>query len=172
MTVAVPINHPEAWQRVAYQAMSMLPLTLIQTGPKEFAASYEDEIRTYKVRFMQDGKGEEHEVNMLPFWENQIIRVREAFGREMTLDEAHPAKDGIIYVKSADGSPPDPAFERVMCYTLGNDPTEHHVRIQVGDTPRSIREGLKRLHPGACLKTMMFEDAEMDENDAVGDWFS
>jgi hypothetical protein len=121
---------------------------------------------------MQDGEGEEHVVNLLPFWENQIIRIREAFGREMMLDPAHPVKDEVIYVKSVDGSPPDPTFESVMSYTFGDDPTEFHARVHGGDTPARIREGLKRLHPDKNLGTMMLGDAEFENNDAVGEWFA
>jgi hypothetical protein len=93
MTIAVPINHPEAWQQVVFQAMVDSPLTLHQTGPTEFTDSYEGEIRTWKVRLVQGTEGEEHEVNMLPGWPNQIIRVREAFAREMILDDSQPEED-------------------------------------------------------------------------------
>jgi hypothetical protein len=78
-------------------------------------------------------------VNLLPFWQNQIIRIREAFGREMIPDDSQPPEAGAIFVKSADGSPPDPTFERVMTYTFGDDPTEHYVRVHGGDTPAIIR---------------------------------
>jgi hypothetical protein len=148
ITVAVPINHPEAWQQVVYQAIVDPPLSLHQTGPNEFTAFYESQIETWKVRFVQGDEGEEHDVNMLPNWQNQIIRVREAFGREMIPDDSHPAEDGVIFVKSANGSPPDPTSERVIRYTFGNDPMEYHVRIHGGDSPATIREGLKILHPG------------------------
>jgi hypothetical protein len=57
-----------------------------------------------------------------------------------------------------------------MKYTLGDDPTEYAVRIHGSDSPNSIREGLKRLHPGVSPDKMIFEDAEM--TDAVGDWWS
>jgi hypothetical protein len=77
-----------------------------------------------------------------------------------------------IYVKSADGSPPDPTFERVLLYTLGDDPTEHGVRIHKGNATADVREGLKRLHPGVNPAKMMFEGAEMAEEDDVTDWAS
>jgi hypothetical protein len=70
-----------------------------------------------------------------------MLFVNEAFGREMVLDESRPPVNGRIFVKSADGSPPDPTFERVMRYTLGDDPTEYAVRVHGGDTAESIREG-------------------------------
>jgi hypothetical protein len=78
----------------------------------------------------------------------------------------------VIFVKSVDGSPPDPTFERVMTYTFGNDPKEYRVRIHGGDSPAIIREGPKRLHPGKNLATMIFDNAEMDDGDPVGDWLS
>jgi hypothetical protein len=127
MTVQVPKLRPNCWQRLAYEALPDPPLTVNQTGPTEFTAAYQDEFRSYKVRFMKDGEGEEHVVNLLPLWENQIIRIREAFGREMVIDESFQAKGDVIYVESADGSPPDPTFERILKYTLGGDPTEYGV---------------------------------------------
>jgi hypothetical protein len=105
MTVAVPIFHPDQWQRIVHEAMPSPPLSVVQSGPKEFTACYEDEIRTWKVLFIQDGEGEDHDIRMSPQWENQIILVREAFAREMILDTAKPVKNGVIHVKSADGSP-------------------------------------------------------------------
>jgi hypothetical protein len=124
------------------------------------------------VRFVQGDEGEEHEVNMLPLWQNQIIRVREAFGREMISDDSQPLENRVIFVKSADGSPPGPSFERVMMYTFGDDPTEYHVRIHGGDTPATILEGLKTLHRGKNPETMMMDDAEMDMDNPVGEWFT
>jgi hypothetical protein len=123
------------------------------------------------VRFMKGGE-EEHVVKLLPFWENQIIKIPEAFGREMIPDPAHPNKDDVIHVKTADGSIPDPTFERVMTWTLGDDPKEYQVRVHGGETPATIRDGLRRLRPGACVGALKFENAEMDEADAVGEWFS
>jgi hypothetical protein len=35
-----------------------------------------------------------------------------------------------------------------------------------------IREGLKRLHPGKFIGLMMMGDAEFDDDDPVGDWFT
>jgi hypothetical protein len=121
---------------------------------------------------MQDGEGEEHVVNLLPLWDNQNIRIREAFGREMMLDRTRPAKDHVIYVRSVDGSPPDPTFEKVMNYTLGDDPAEYHVRVHGGETPTMIRESLKRLHPDQFLGALRDAEAEFDDGDAVRDWFS
>jgi hypothetical protein len=58
-----------------------------------------------KVRYVLGDIGEEHEIKLLPLCPNQIIRVREAFGREMIPDDSHAAEDGVIYVKAADRSP-------------------------------------------------------------------
>jgi hypothetical protein len=85
------------------------PLVVDESGPAEFTALYEDEFREIKIRFVRGTEGEEHVVNLLLRWENQIIRVRGAFGREMIPE------DGVLFVKSVDGSPPDPFFERTMC---------------------------------------------------------
>jgi hypothetical protein len=97
---------------------------------------------------------------MLPHRKDQVVRIREAFGRDMIPDDSQLAEDGVIFVKSADGSPPGPELERIMTYTFG------------GDTPTTIREGLKSLHPGKNPAEMTFEDAEMNEDDPVGDWLS
>jgi hypothetical protein len=51
-----------------------------------------------KARFIQGDMGEEHVVNGLPRWENQIIRVREAFGREMIPDEFQLPEEEVIFV--------------------------------------------------------------------------
>jgi hypothetical protein len=51
----------------------------------EFTAFYAEQITTMKVRFVQGYLGEEHEVKALPEQQDQIIRVSEAFGREMAL---------------------------------------------------------------------------------------
>jgi hypothetical protein len=163
MTVTVPRLHPEIWQRMAFEAIPDSPLTIVQTGPAEFTAYYQDEIRPMKVRYVQGDIGEEHEVKLLPHWENQQIRVRDAFGREMIPDEAHPVEDGVVCVKAADVSPPDSMYERVLSYTFGADPTEYKVRIRKDDTPESIREGLKRLHPGMMPAKMLFEGGEVEK---------
>jgi hypothetical protein len=117
MTVAVPKYHPEAWQNIAYHAIPDNPLTAVQTGPAEFTVYYEDEFGPIKVRFVQGSVGEEHVVSLLPHWENQIIRVREPFGREMIPDESQAAKDGVIFVKSANSSPRT-HFSKESCATL------------------------------------------------------
>jgi hypothetical protein len=90
----------------------------------------------------------------------------------MIPDESRPPANGRTFVESADGSPPDPTFERVMKYTLGNDPTEYAVRIHGGDTVGSIRDGLRRLHPGFSPAKIMFEDAQMDDAGSIVEWFS
>jgi hypothetical protein len=127
-------------------------------------------MRTYRVRFLADGEGEEHLVNMLPLWDNQKLRIREAFGREMILDETRQSKDDELFVKSADGSPPDPTFERILTCTLGEDLTEHHVRVHKGETTRFVKDGLKRLHSGINPAKILFEGSEMDDADAVTEW--
>jgi hypothetical protein len=90
----------------------------------------------------------------------------------MISDNSQPAEGGVIFVKSTDGSPPDPTFEMIMSYTFGHDPTEYQVRIHGEDSPATIREGLKKLDPGKNPAELMFEDAEMNDDDPVGDWIS
>jgi hypothetical protein len=90
LTAAVPTYHHELWQRLAHQAIPDSPLTLHQTDVGEFTAFYEDEMAIMKARYVQAGVGEEHEVKVLPMWEDQTIRVREAFGRDM-IPEAQMA---------------------------------------------------------------------------------
>jgi hypothetical protein len=81
MTTAVPKHYQDLWQNIAYQAVIDNPLVVLQTGPTELTAFYDDEFREIRVRFVQGAEGEENVVSLLPRWENQIIRVREAFGR-------------------------------------------------------------------------------------------
>jgi hypothetical protein len=171
MTVSVPTFHPEFWQRFAFEACPDPPLVCSQTGPKEFTTFSTDDIRNWRAHFEANGIGEEHEIRALPAWEHQASIVQEAFGRPMVPD-SRPPSNGRIFVKSANGTPPDPTFARVMKYTLGYDPTEHAVRIHGGDTPDSIRTGLKHLHPGISPDKRWFNGAIFDESDAVGDWWS
>jgi hypothetical protein len=147
MTVNVPKFRGEEWPRRTYESLPDAPITCMQTGPKEFPAFYQDDIREWKAFFGDEDSGEEHEIRVLPYWQNQVQIVNEAFGRPMILDESRPATNGRIFVKSADGSPPDPTFERVMKYQLGDDPTEHKVRIHGGDTVEDVKRGIRGLHP-------------------------
>jgi hypothetical protein len=105
MTVPVPILQQNRWQQLVYDSMPDPPLTVTQTGPREFRAIYGDEVLPYRVRFLTDTEGEEHLVNLLPLWENQKHRIQEAFGREMVPDTSRQSKDDVIFVQSADGSP-------------------------------------------------------------------
>jgi hypothetical protein len=146
------------------------PLTVTQTGEREFRAVYEDEVFPYRVRFVTNDEGEEHLVKLLPLWENQKLRIAEAFGREMVLDESRQSKADEIFVKSADGSPPDPTFERVLIYILGDDATEHHVRVHKNETTEFVKEGLKRLHRGINPAKILFEGSELHDADPLTDW--
>jgi hypothetical protein len=168
-TVAVPKYHHEVWQGIAYRAIPQSPLVVCQSGPAEFSAYCEDEFRDVKVRFFRGTEGEEHIVRVLPQCENQTIRVREALGREMIPDESQPPEDGVIFVKSADGSPPDPTFERDMCDTLGDDPTQYHIHIHRDDTPATITEGLKKLHPDVNPSTMLIDGGEVEDDWPMSD---
>jgi hypothetical protein len=119
---------------------------------------------------MTDAEGEEHIISLLPFWENQRLKIMQAFGREMIPDESRPSKDNVIYVKAADGSPPDPTYERTLTYTLGNDSSEYSVRVHKGETTRDVKEGLKGLHAGINPAKILFDGSAMDDADPVNDW--
>jgi hypothetical protein len=80
------------------------------------------------------------------------------------------SKDNVIFVKAADGSPPDPTFEKILMYTLGEDPAEYSVRVHKGETTRNVKGGLARLHAGTNPAKILFEGSEMDDSDAVTDW--
>jgi hypothetical protein len=86
MTVPVPILQQNRWQQLVFDSMPDPPLAVTQIGPREFRATYGDEVRPYRVRFLTDAEGEEHLVNLLPLWENQKLKIQEAFGREMVLN--------------------------------------------------------------------------------------
>jgi hypothetical protein len=170
MTAAVPLLQPNRWQKIIYDSLPSPPLVVNQTGPREFRVIYEDEEVSYHVRFMTDDSGGEHLVSLLPLWENQHLRVERAFGRKMILDESRQSKDNILFVKSADGSPPGPTFERVMTCTLGDDSAEFSVRVHKGETTREVMDGLSRLHPGVQPAKIIFEGSEMHEADPVTEW--
>jgi hypothetical protein len=130
-----------------------------------------EEVLTY-VQFVTDDAGEEHIISLLPVWENQVRRIREAFGREMILDDSQPAKYNVLYVKSADGSLPDPTFDRLMTYTLVNDSEEFSVRVHKGTTAQEVKAEISRLHSGCRPEKIIFEGSEMAEEDPVTDWAS
>jgi hypothetical protein len=44
------------------------------------------------------------------------------------------------------------------------------VRIHKGNTMADVREGIKKLHPGVNPAKMLFENAEMAEEDDVTEW--
>jgi hypothetical protein len=170
MTVTVPIHQPEFWQRIVYDALPDDPLTVNQIGEHEFRAIYAEEEVLTSVQYITNDAGEEHTIPLLPLWENQVLRIRQAFGRDMIPDESHPPKDGVLYVKAADDSPPDPTFDRLMTYTLGTDPTEHSIRVHKGTTTAEVKDELTRLHAGLNPEAIMFEGSAMTDEDPVTDW--
>jgi hypothetical protein len=105
MTVALPILQKSRWSTIVREFMPEPPLSVVELPDRHFYASYADDEREYHVRFMTADEGEEHLVSLLPCWENQVLKIRLAFGREMVPDESRQSKDDVIYVKSADGSP-------------------------------------------------------------------
>jgi hypothetical protein len=146
------------------------PAAIVLTGPLEFQAMYLDEEVLCHVRYMTDDEGEEHIVSLLPRWETQISKINQAFGREMVPDPSRQSKGNVVYVKAADGSLPDPTFERSLKYTLGDDTTEYFTRVHKGQTTRDVKKALKRLHAGANPSKIVFEGAEMADEDAVTEW--
>jgi hypothetical protein len=170
MTVNVPIHQTEFWQRIVYDALPDNPLTVNQIGEREFRAVYAEEEVSTSVQYITDDAGEEHTIPLLPLWENQVLRIRQAFGRDMIPDESRPPKDGVLYVKAADGSPPDPTFDRLMTYTLGTDPTEHSIRVHKGTTTLEVKAELSRLHSGLNPESILFEGSAMTDEDPVTDW--
>jgi hypothetical protein len=38
------------------------------------------------------------------------------------------------------------------------------------ETPKGVRETIRRLHPNQIIGEMAFEDAEMDEDEPLQDW--
>jgi hypothetical protein len=167
MLAPVPLLQKGRWQQIIFDSLPDKPLTVTQTGPREFRSVYADEEVLCHVKFMTDDEGEEHLVSLVHFWENQRIKIMWAFGREMVPDESRQSKDNVIYVRSADGSPPDPLFERTLRYTLGDGSEEFSIRVRKGQTTREVREGLKKLHAGINPSKILFENAEMDDEDPV-----
>jgi hypothetical protein len=171
-TVQVPLLQPVRWQQIIREIFPEPPVAVTQIGQMEFRAIFADEQVIYHVRFMTDDTGEEHLVSLCPLWENQRYAVAQAFGREMILDETRQSSNNVLYVKSADGSPPDPTFERIMTYTLGDETNEYSVRIHKGQTMGDVKTGLAALHKGIIPAKLWYEDAELNEADPITDWAS
>jgi hypothetical protein len=157
MTVPLPVFQKARWLAIVRDSMPDPPLSVIETEAMKFQACYPDEEVLYHVRFVVGDEGEEHLIELLPFWENQVFKIRQAFGREMVPDESHPSYDNVLFVKSADGSPPDPTFERIMAYTLGDGSEEFRVRVHKGQTTGEVKQATKALHPGINPSKILFE---------------
>jgi hypothetical protein len=116
--------------------------------------------------------GEEHELSLYEDWELQKMRIGLALGRPMIPDDSQPAEDGVISVKSSDGSPPDPTFDRVMDHPVGAKPEIHRVRVHSEDTPESIRAQIPDRHPDVRLTEMLIGGAIVDDNWQMGAWLT
>jgi hypothetical protein len=170
MTVSLSILQKSRWLAIVQEHMPEPPLSIVELGDLRFYASYADDEKIFHVRFMTEDEGEEHLVSLLPCWENQVLKIRLAFGREMIPDDSRPSKDDAIYVKSADGSPPDPTFDRIMVYTLGSDSSEFQIRVHKGTTTQEVKSEIARIHPGCRPEQILFEGSAMTDEDPVTDW--
>jgi hypothetical protein len=170
MTVPLPLFQKNRWDTIIRKSLPEPPAATIQGEQMNFKVYYTDEEITHHVRFVTDDMGEEHLVDLLPQWENQVYKIRQAFGREMIPDTSRQSKDNILYVKPKDGSPPDPTFERTMKYTLGESSEEFSVRIHKGQTTQEVMTGLKSRHAGINPSKILFHGSEMAREDPVTDW--
>jgi hypothetical protein len=170
MTIPLPLFQKNRWDQIIRNSLPEPPAAIIQEEQMNFRVYYTDEEVTHHVRFVTDDMGEGHLVDLLPQWENQVHKVRQAFGREMVPDISRQSKDNIIYVKSKDGSPPNPTFERTMKYTLGDGSEEFSVRIHKGQTTQEVMTGLRSLHAGINPSKILFNGSEMANEDPITDW--
>jgi hypothetical protein len=90
----------------------------------------------------------------------------------MVPDTDHSRQDGYVFVKFADGSPPDPTFLRVMSCHSGDGSQECQIRMVKGETTRYVRGRVQTLHPGRVICDLMFENAELDEDESMVDCIS
>jgi hypothetical protein len=170
MTVPLPLFQKNRWDQIIRESLADPPSAIVQTEELKFRVYYSDEKSTYRVRYETTDAGEEHSIDLFPKWENQIHEIRFAFGREMIPGDSKVSKDDIIYVKPTDGSPPDPQFQRIMKYTLGDDTEEFDIRVHKGETTRDVKERIKSLHAGINPTTILFEGSAMDDADAINEW--
>jgi hypothetical protein len=170
MTVSLPILQKARWLSIVRESMPESPLSVVELPDRHFYVGYADDEREYHVRFMTADEGEEHLVSLLPYWENQAFKIRTAFGREMVPDVSRQSKDDVIYVQSADGSPPDPTFDRIMVYSLGDDSTEFQIRVHKGTTTQEVLSEIARVHPGCRPEQIDLEGSIMTLEDPVTDW--
>jgi hypothetical protein len=170
MTVQIPLMQKNRWETIIRNSLPEMPAAVIEEKPLEFRAYYLDEEVTCHVKFVTDDAGEEHLVDLLPAWHAQMFEINQAFGREMIPDTSEPAENNVVFVKSKDGAPPDPQFERLMKYTLGDGSEEFSVRVKNGQTTRDLKEGLKGLHPGINPAALLWEGSALDDADAVNEW--
>jgi hypothetical protein len=172
MTVPLPLFQKNRWETIIRDSLPDRPAAIIETEHLKFRVYYLDEEVLCHVRFVTDEAGEEHLVDLLPAWQSQMFKINQAFGREMIPDDLKPSKDNVVFVKSKDGQPPDPQFERLLKYTLGDESEVFSVRVKKGQTTRDLKEALKTLHPGINPAQILLEGSAMDDSDAVNEWAS
>jgi hypothetical protein len=172
MTVPLPLFQKTRWETIIRESLSDRPAAVIETEHLKFKVYFLDKEVTCHVRFVTDDVGEEHLVDLLPAWQVQMFKINQAFGREMVPDTSKVSKDNVIFVNSKDGQPPDPQFERVLKYTLGDGSEEFSVRVKKGQTTRDLKENLKTLHPGVNPAQILLGGSAMDDSDAINEWAS
>jgi hypothetical protein len=170
MTVSLPLFQKNRWETIIRESLADRPAALVEIEHLKFKVYFIDEEVLCHVRFVVDDVGEEHLVNLLPAWQSQMFKINQAFGREMIPDPTKISKDNLIFVTSKDGQPPDPQFERVLKYTLGDGLEEFSVRVKKGQTTRDLKESLKALHPGVNPAQILFGGSAMDDADAINEW--
>jgi hypothetical protein len=170
MTIPLPLLQKDRWETIIRDSLADKPAVISETEHLKFRVYYLDEEVTCHVKFITEDAGEEHLVDLLPAWQSQMFKINQTFGREMIPDDSKPSKDNVVFVKSKDGQPPDPQFERLMTYTLGDGSEEFSVRVKKGQTTRELKEALKTLHPGINPAQILFEGSAMDDSDAINEW--
>jgi hypothetical protein len=170
MTIPLPLFQKSRWEQIIRSSLFDQPLAIVQLEQLKFRVYYRDEKATHRVRYETTDIGEEHLIDLFPQWENQVHENRYGLGREMIPDDSKQSTGDIIYVKEADGSPPDPQFERIMKYTLGENSEEYDIRVKKDQTTRDVKERIKSLHAGINPAKILFEGSAMDDAYPVNEW--
>jgi hypothetical protein len=96
MTIPLPLFQKNRWDQIIRNSMPEPPAAVVETEQMKFQVPYLDEEVLCHVRYNTDAVGEEHLISLLPYWQAQIFKINQAFGREMTPDTSRESKDNII----------------------------------------------------------------------------